>query len=135
MLFGQVLDWRLAVDPGQKKTRQQFGRPAVNRLARLPIDTSKISFSETVECDQQPRNYLRHPQTFEKQVVETEGEVESGVAEPGAFRVDKDRANRTDQYVFRADIAMDERQFCVRRGFGELFKHRGTVGMRPRRCQ
>ena len=72
---------------------------------------------------------LRPPKAFEQQVVETEGEIKGRLAVPGAFRVDEQWPLRTDQDVFRADVAMHQRTFGRERGSGQCVQLRRQIGM------
>ena len=110
-----VFDRRLAVDPRQQQPRQQARGARFEHLRRLPGDAAEIGFGEKVEAGEKTRDRLPVPQAFEQQVVEAEREVEGRVAVPGAFGVEKHRPARTDQDVFRADIAMDQREAGARR--------------------
>jgi hypothetical protein len=68
-------------------------------------------------------------------MIEAEGEIESGIAEPSALGVYEDRAIRPDEDVLRTDIAVDDRQLGARGLLRQLFQSGRTIGMRSRRRQ
>ena len=103
-----VFDRRLAVDPRQQQPRQQVRGARFEHLRRLPGDAAEIGLGEPVEAGEKAGDRLSVPQAFQQQVVEAEREVEGRVAVPGAFGVEEHRPARTDQDVFRADIAMHQ---------------------------
>src|ERR1700731_267172 len=81
-----------------------MGRPAIDHLARLPIDSAEVSFGQAIESQQEPASCRRHPEALEQQVVEAEGEVEGRIAEPRAFGIDENRALWPNQDVLWTDI-------------------------------
>ncbi len=91
-LLGQVLDRRLAVDPGE----QQPGSSDAARASRsatgsqpTPVEIARRPAHRTQP--RKSRGAAGRPETLEQQMVETEGEVEGRIAVPGAFGVEEDR--------------------------------------------
>ena len=77
----------------------------------------------------------RHRDRFQQQMIEAKGEIERRIAIPGAFGIKEDRACRTDENVFRADIAMDHGSLGRLGAFGKPAQRFGEIGMRARRGQ
>src|SRR5215831_325437 len=103
---------------------------ALDPLDRLPIHAGKIGFGEGREGGNQAPGCRGYPQALQQQVVEAESQIKSRIAEPRALRINEDRAVRTDQYVLRADIAMDKGQFRAGGNLGKPMEGRGAIGMR-----
>ena len=66
-------------------------------------------------------------------MVEAEGEIEGRIAVPGTFRVQQYWTLRRHQYVFRAEIAMHQRELGACGGCCDFVQPRGTVRMARRR--
>src|SRR5690606_9458408 len=66
-------------------------------------------------------------------MVETEGNVEGGIAVPGAFGIEQDRPGRAGKDVLRADIAMDEGNAAAERLARQIVQLRGNLRMTQRR--
>src|SRR6516162_3477756 len=133
--LGQIFDGRLAVDTREKEPRKQLRCPSIDILTGLPIDTVKVSFAEFLEGRQELARRRGYPQAFEQHVIEAEGEIEGGIPEPGAFRIDEDRALRSNQNVLWAEIAVNQGQLGARCRFSELLQSRGPVRMSLRGSQ
>ena len=62
-------------------------------------------------------------------MIETEGEIEGGVAEPGAFGVEEHRPLGALQDVLGADVAVNQRPLRRERRMRELVETRGKLRM------
>src|SRR5262245_29660444 len=62
-------------------------------------------------------------------MVEAKGEIEGRIAEPCAFGVEKHRPFRTDEDVFRRDVAMDQRLAVLQGALDKIEQRVGYVRM------
>ena len=51
-----------------------------------------------------------NPQRLQQQMVEAKGQIEGGVAEPRALGIEEDRTARAKKNIFRADVAVHDRE-------------------------
>ncbi len=93
-LAGEVFDRRLAVDPGEEQSRQQRGRARFELVRALPIDASEIGASQRRKGGVVARPVGALARALKQEMIETEGEIEGGIAEPGAFGVEEHRPAR-----------------------------------------
>jgi hypothetical protein len=106
----EVLDRGQAIDPGQQQGREQ-GRGPGQRVRRgLPADVRGIRRHQRIGRGDQQLPMARDHHRLEQQVVQHEGQVERGIAVPGAFGVDQHRAAGAEQHVLRAHVPVHERQ-------------------------
>src|SRR5262249_40910697 len=63
---------------------------------------------------------LMQQQGLEKEMVEEEGNIECGIAEPGYFAIENHHASLADQDVLWAEIAMDQTKRSGRKPIGLL---------------
>ena len=76
------------------------------RLTRLERCGAEIRGRELPEAGVQRRRAVGAHERLEQQVVQAEGDVEGGVAIPGAFGIEEYRTARAGEDVLRADVAM-----------------------------
>ena len=129
LVGGQVLDRRLSVDPGQQQAGQQPRRPRLQALARLPVRPVQVGARQPVETGEEAGRRRRRPQALQQQVVQAEGDVERGVAVPGALGVEKHRAAGPDEDVLGAHVAVHQGEPRLRRRRGEAGEARAQVGV------
>ena len=130
---GQVLDRRLAVDPGEEQPGQQPRRAPLERAVRLPARRRRDRpWPARRSSGGKLARGVRRPQTFQQQVVQAEREIERRVAVPGALGIEEDRPARPDQDVLRADVAVHEGASGARGGLDQRVQRVGPVRMRPR---
>ena len=146
-VFVEIFDRRLAVDPRQHQAGQQGGRAQFQPEAvtggkvRDPFGEESLRLVEQAGADRGQVDGFQH------EVIEAEGGVESGVAEPGAFGIEQHRLAgvNVDEDVLGADIAMNQGKFRpggdrqhgedavadVRMSFGRMPK----IGVEPQRIE
>ena len=71
---------------------------------------------------------------LEEQVIQHKREIERGIAEPRAFRVDDDRAGRPAQDILRAEVAVNQRALGAARRLDQLSQPGGQPRVCPSRC-
>ena len=89
---GHILDRRLAVDAREEKAGQERGGARLETGARLPGDAARDRRRRAVESGEEFAVAAGTWQALQEKMIEAEGEVEGGVAIPGAFGVEEDRA-------------------------------------------
>ena len=68
-------------------------------------------------------------------MIEAKGKIKSGVAPPGAFRIQKHRPRWATQDILRADIAMHQRALAARGDSRDIFQNTRQIRMRAGGCQ
>src|SRR6478609_10924260 len=63
-------------------------------------------------------------------MIETEGKIEGGVAEPGAFGVKEHRSGRALENILRTDVAVNKRTLGRQRRMRELIEARCKLRVR-----
>ena len=62
-------------------------------------------------------------------MIKAEGEIEGGIAEPGAFGVEEHRPSRASKNVLRTDVAVNQRALRRERHAASSSKRDGKLGM------
>src|SRR6185436_14569771 len=129
--FRQIFDWRFAVDARKQEGGQKRRCPLFDILE---WHAAEIGGRQRVEAVQERGARRRRPQTFQKQMVQAEGEVKRRVAVPSAFRIEKYRSVICDEDVLRADVAVHQTHLGISRAIDEGLKYLLKIAMRdPRR--
>src|SRR5205823_3589489 len=112
---GNIFHRTLAVDASQKQRRQQPAGPLLHAGARLPTHTFQINVRESFERLQESIRSLAIPQTLQQEMIQTEGQIECRVAEPGAFGIQEHWTTRPRENVLRADVAVNQGNLGLQR--------------------
>src|SRR6202023_36501 len=119
-LARQILDRRLAIDSGEEQGRKQSGRPRFEAIAALPVDAGEIGARQRRKSGDVACPVGAFTRALEQKMIETEGKIEGGIAEPRAFGVEKHRSIRTFKDVLRADVAVNQSALRRERRMREL---------------
>ena len=84
----------------RNKAGSKRGRARFEAVRALPIDASEISARKRRKGGVVARPVGALARALEQKMIETEGKIESGIAEPGAFGVEEHRSGRALQRMF-----------------------------------
>ena len=102
-----VLHRRGAVYAGKQQSGQKRRRSAFQNCHRLPVNMFQIGSHKRIVAGEIGGDMGRFPYTLEQKVIEAEREIESRIAVPGAFRVQKNGAVGSGEDVLGTDVAVD----------------------------
>ena len=131
--ISQIFDRRLAIDARENKGGKQSHGAVLELRWRLPYNGSEIARREAVKARKVIITACGPRETFEKKVVQAEGEVERRIAIPGGFCIEKHRTVRAHEDVLWADVPMHERDTRAQGPFGKAVQHIRNIRI-PSRC-